>query len=392
MKDTKWVWFQFSASDAPAVERRMNALAQKGWELDESADCECILTKWKPTSRKDLQYAVLPALTLSEESALRQEVQHQRDLGWEPVATINGLNIYRSIPCFDVAYDESRHVYGGKTASIEFFRSAAWLLGVAAMFLLFLRIEDWYLSNFRTLLHFTAVPFLLAGGVYLAALCVTILDGKRPHPVMMWVKSAIQCLELLWFLLLGGCCLMDSLSLTLAVLVFALCLGGVVFCQLKYSRSNPQLERLVISVLLCAAIVLALPNGIMSDICPPHQEPLPTLTTKALGLTGETLDYTAIETTGSVLVKRTSYGEVWSDDLCLSENVYRCANERMARYVAEDLLSDQYTEAQDIWYSVDGSRIIARQGDAVLELWVSGVDLRSESMTKAVNDYLNQIQ
>lgn len=384
MRDTRLSWFLFSALDAAAVEQRLNAYAKKGWRLDESEDCSCAFVRLKRTERKDLQYCVLPSVPSRSEDELRAEIQRQRELGWEGVATINGLDIYRSVPCYEVTYDKQRHRLSGKALLKPLIP-----IGLGACGLIIgqglLNEPMWYLNHVSALLHYTCFPAVLGAVLWLLCLLRKAISSEKGCVPLMWLRSALTLLACVWVWMLVGTWLLDALPLMGALIGFLLATAAVVVCQIQLSRSNRVLCVNVISWILLGCVLVGI---VAPKFVPQTGREIPVLSVTQLGVEDGDREYTEYASSGSFLVTSAEYGEVWSGGVCLSEEVYICRTSGLAEQVAADLMKQQGQAYAPLWYSEDGSRMIIQDGNTVLKLWIDGIDLQSEAYRKVIRSYL----
>ncbi len=388
MRDTKFSWFLFSALDAAAVEQRLNAYADRGWQLNESEDCHCAFVKLKRTERKDLRYCVLPARPGRSTEELHATIQHQRDCGWEALATINGLDIYQSIPCYEVTYEEQRHQPSRQALLKPLFPV---ILGACALALaLWLLYEPmWYLSYLSTLLHNTYLPAAVGAVLWLICLVGKAVSSEKGCVPLMWVRSGLALLAYLWVWVLIGMLLLDALPAIYAWMVFVLATAAVIACQVRLSRGNRLLCVNVISWIVLGSIFIgvAAPRFVSKQ-----GRDISVLSLAQFDMETGTREYTEYESYGSFLVSVAEYGEVWSEDAYLSSEIYLCRTSGLAEQVAADLLARQGVATGDsLWYSEDGTRMILKEGNVVLKLWINGLDLEREENMAVIQSYLSTL-
>lgn len=387
MKDKKLSWFLFSTLDAAAVEQRLNGLAEKGWELDETEDCRCVFVKRKRTERKDLKYCVLPSVPGRSEDQLRAAIQCQRERGWEGVATINGLDIYRSIPCYEVKYDEQRHQLSGKALLKQLLPIG---LGACGLIVGLRQLYEplWYLNHVSTLLHYTCLPVVVGAVLWLIGLIAKGISSEKGCVPLMWLRSALTLLACIWVWTLVGTLLLDALPLIYALAIFLLATAIVIVCQIHLSRSNRMLCVNVISWVVLGSVLVGIvaPNFVSRT-----GREIPVLSVPQFDMEAGTREYTEYTSSGSFLVTAAEYGEVWSDNAYLSEEIYICRTSGLAEQVAADLLEQQGQAYVPLWYNEDGSRMIIQDGNIVLKLWIDGIDLQSEEKMEKVRCYLDTV-
>ncbi len=386
MAETKRSWFFFSSGDAPAVCRRLNRLARQGWALDESEDCTAFFVRLRATARKELRYDVVYARAGRTQEELQEEVRRRTDQGWEPVATINGMDIYCSAPCAlpepeKVRVTRKGLLWGqlpGLLLAIAFLAALFWTERVGG--------GRWYLQHKGVFLHFALYPAMLALGLLALWLGLRCAWPERDSVGLMWLRSVLSVLGLVWLWFLLGACALDWLPDAAAGIFLLAVTGGLICYQLRWSRRSGELYRptvlllLAVSILLAAMLRQTLPDGADANV--------QVLSASDFGLSAGEVELTQLQRQGSFLAERITYSETWSADLYLSEELYRCSTEAMAKQVAADLCEDLGTASAELWYSEDGSRMIMRKGRQVLKLWISDTDLRAEEMQELAEAYL----
>ena len=387
MKETKRIWFLFSPADAAAITRHMNRWAQQGWDLAEETDGRRFFVSLKRTNRKELIYDVEPAMPGRTEEVLRQNVQEREALGWEPVATINGMDLYRSKPCCTpqpVSCGAPRRVLafseGPKLLFALLFTVLAFYLRAVA--------GAWYLSHLGIFWHVAAIPLAFITVVFAGWFGVKWVVPSGHSRVLLWLRSGLSVLARLGIWLFLCLLALDWMPLGYAV---AFMLVGTLLVLFFHSRhrmavSPTLLQALVIGV----GVVLA---GSLHTILPGTYVPIQdTLSAADFQLTSGQRDYSESDQQGSFLVTALSYGESWSDDVYFSGETYRCVSEGMAKQVMEDLLARRgVVEEVDLWYSDDGSHMILREGRYVVKLWVSDTDLTDAETLGVVRAYCQEL-
>ena len=123
LKQQKRIWFSFLSPDSPGVECYLNRLAEQGWALPELTDCRTFSLIMEPTTRNDLRYCIITRKAGRSDGEILETVSYMRELGWEPVATVNQFDIYESMPCREVETPERHGTW------VELFRPlGGWLL------------------------------------------------------------------------------------------------------------------------------------------------------------------------------------------------------------------------------------------------------------------------
>lgn len=388
MAEKKRSWFFFSSGDAPAVCQRLNRLAEQGWRLDETEDCTAFLVGLRATARKELRYDVVCARAGRTQEELHEEVQRRTAQGWEPVATINGMDIYCSGPC---AFPEPEK--GSVTRKgLLWGQLPGLLLSIAFLAVLFwtARIKggNWYLQHTSAFLHFALYPAVLILGLWALWLGLRCVWPERRSVGLMWLRSVLSVLELLWLWLLLAVSALDWLPDWVAGLLILLVTGTLVYYQLRWSRRSGGLYRTMVPLIIGVSIVLA--AGLRQALPEKTGGNVEMLSASDFGLTSGEVEFTQRQCTGSFFVKRITYSETWSEDLYLSEELYCCQTEAIAKQVTSDLCEELGTVPTELWYSENGSKMLVCKGNRVLKLWISDTDLRTDKMQKTIEAYLSR--
>lgn len=386
MAEKKRSWFFFSSGDAPAVRQRLNCLAQQGWELDESEDCTAFFVCLRATARKELRYDVVRARAGRTQEELHEEIQRRIAQGWKPVATINGMDVYASEPCALPEPDKKsitrKNLLWGQLPGL--------LLAAAFLAVLFWMERvgggHWYLQHRGAFLHFALYPAVIGLGLWALWFGLRYASPERVSVGLMWLHSAVAVLGLVWLWLLLGAYVLDWLPDVLAVALVLGVTGLLIYYQIRWSRRSGELYRPM--VLLILGVFIVLTAALRQALPDPAGENVQMLSARDFGLIAGELELAEAKGTGSFFVDRVTYSESWSGDLYLSEELYLCRTEALAKQVAADLCEDLGITPAELWYSENGSKMLVRQNNQVLKLWISDTDLRTEEMQKTVEAYL----
>ncbi len=97
MKQTKRKFLYFTTGDFKGVQKYLNDLADKGWEL---VSTEHFLTgEFVRTDRTELSYYVDLVPPKEDEGEKQTYLRLCEDAGWELVGTTNEMRIFKSLPC-----------------------------------------------------------------------------------------------------------------------------------------------------------------------------------------------------------------------------------------------------------------------------------------------------
>ncbi|MCD7733770.1 MAG: DUF2812 domain-containing protein [Clostridiales bacterium] len=385
----------FPFGDYEGVRRYLDGLAQKGWSLTRRTGLFCGL--FEPTRRTELIYDVVPADPRRTDADLKAQVRQRREDGWEPVDTLWGMDIYRSLPCEGPEvrrtgedYRHWRDVFRNWLLwSGAFLLVTAAALGVLAWYfgLSWSQItQQWYLSDSRTMLCL----FLPLAGVlalaWLGWLLWCLLRRCRLHAPSGGLAMGLRC-----FLQIFAVFLVAALLIVLWVsqiprlwirVVITLCFFAMPLLSALVGREDRQRRLLVLGggILVCflAAMVLGwtVPeislntvsdgSGWRSDsscscLLREELEEVPD---------GETVT-AYYDQTASLLVRQERYSESWSDGTVIEVTVYTCAP-GLAGVVLDDLLPVTLSGAEETlsldsgsWHQRwvrDGNRVICLDG------------------------------
>ena len=223
MKKRKF--FYFTTRDFKGVQRYLEELAAQGWELME---LDRFLTgRFEETRRTELSYYVdlVPCRESDEEK--RDYLRLCEDAGWELVGVMNGMRIFKSMPCRHPVpvqtdgeieagrfrrYNRQRLVWGAVSLLLVLVLSflpalamygPAWLAeGVAET------VQDGWYQSWMVSVLLVSLPLLLAGFalrlIDLAA--VTVWNRRRLRrtgrlpAIPRWLMGVHSCGSLAWLL------------------------------------------------------------------------------------------------------------------------------------------------------------------------------------------------
>ncbi len=203
MRETRRVFLAYDRGDYDGLRRRLDALARKGWELQGRAGL--FSGELHPTKRRELRYDVVPVLPGRTAEELEETVRRRRDAGWEPVDTVWGMDIYKSLPCREPApmRDDAVRSEICRVFRFRLVQALGCLLLTSA--LLWLNRERlscsaltyrWYLSDTKTA-ALILLPIAAAAGVWLLAWMVFCLltrakDHNPPGTAAMTLRAGIR--------------------------------------------------------------------------------------------------------------------------------------------------------------------------------------------------------
>lgn len=318
------IWFRFDPGDAPAVRARLNELAARGWELAEGQDCSCFFARLERTGRGELTYDVEPASPFRTAEELEHQVRLRAAEGWESVATLNGMDIYRAAP---LRFPEP---HSGKPPRGTL--AQCWLfswIGLLAAALLSLGLlltgqGAWYLSNALIYLRFTGIPALVGAICWLSRPVALLLGRPMEKGTRqgMYFRSVLGTLGLVWCFGLCVSVALDWLNWLMVLLVAAIWLTAVLCSSGLWRRKSfgqfRQVTALItgIAVLSIAALTLVYPVQKRADLLQSGERSrysasalvqLEDLTDES----GEFLSGSWAQS-GSLLVSKTTYEEWWT--------------------------------------------------------------------------------
>lgn len=368
MKNSGFRWIFVPTGDYLGLRRRLNRLAKSGWELVWEGDGSRFLARVQATERTELRYDVEIAPFLRDAGQLEQTVERRRQAGWEPVGTINGMDIYASMPCREPQEENNplknrknwlpRGLFSLLLAALAVFLSWNWSFFS----------KKWYLGNLSALLYGSRFPMLVGGAFWAAWVILRLLRpaGKAPHPVLFWIRSGLLTGFVLWVLLLAVCAVLDCLPVGWACAVLGLTLAGYLLGRWCWKKHTGQLSRgVLILVVGCGLIVtqllrVGLPDSQRYNVgsAPWRYELSDVVRAEDLGQ-GETEFLSAeYDWDGSLLVRRSSYQEEW-EEFRLECERYSCLTPGLAALVERDV-TQRHPDFQ-----------VVRQGRTVMALWTS---------------------
>lgn len=366
LKNSRLKWIFLPSGDYLALRQRLNRLAEQGWELAESGDGSCFFARFQPTERTELRYDTEVAPLLRDENQLRETVERRERLGWSPVGTVNGVDVYVSQPC---RYPEPENDPAGNRRR---WRARGALSLVTALLAVLLTWQwrwfsvTWYLSNTAALLYLSRFPLLICGAFWAAWVLLRQLapwkEDSRTGPA--WVRAALQAGFYLWAALLLAASVLDRLPLAWACGVLAVALAAALLGRRGWRKwtgfAGQSLLALVVGCTLLVAQLLpmALPDsqrysagsaswrGSLTDV----------VRAEDLGLDELTFVSAEYDRDGSLLVSRSTYQEEW-EELRLNCQYTRCLTAGLANQVAEELRT------------AHPDAVIVVQGRQVAALW-----------------------
>lgn len=368
MKNSCFRWIFFPSGDYLGLRRRLNRLAESGWELKQEGDGSRILARFQRTERTELRYDVETAPFFRDAGQLEQTVERRRQAGWEPVGTINGVDIYASMPCREPQEENDRMK-----------NRRAWLpRGVISLLLIGLAIViswnwhffsgSWYLGNVSALLYGGRFP-LLAGGAFWAAWVIwRLIDPgeKPPRPALFWLRTGLLAGFLLWVLLLLVSVVLDCLPLVWGCAVLGLTAAGYFLARWSWKQRTGQISRSVLILVLGCGLIatLLLRVGLPDDqrysvgSAPWRYELSDIVRAEELGRGEAEFLSAEYDRGGSLLVRKSSYQEEW-EDFRLECEYYSCLTPGLAALAERDM-TEKHPDFQ-----------VVRQGRSVVALWTS---------------------
>ena len=373
LKPQKRIWFSFLSPDSPGVERYLNRLAEQGWALPELTDCRTFSLIMEPTTRNDLRYCIITGKAGRSDGEILETVSRMRELGWEPVATVNQFDIYESMPCREVETPERHGTW------VELFRPlGGWLLLAALSVLLvqFARTQgisvltDWFLSNTGVFLHYFGA-FYAAIGLYLllwSIICCARRNRKASATGWVLFRGLFPALAVLWTILLTAAIMTDLVSHpAYSLLLIGLVVGAAVWLYRAFRMETPEKlipglsAVLAIGLLLSLALHQAFPPESRAEMgrCGWRTSLTEVVRGEALGLDDSPVQAVSYERNGSWFVVRTGY---WEDreEVRLSSAVYHCNGGYWTGIVLRDLL--RTAEWERVKNGYDGCWTV-RQGE-----------------------------
>lgn len=373
MKNTKYAWIYSPSGDELALREYLNCLASEGWELEapNGNGIICYLAKFRRTSRSELRYDVEPRGFCTEEE-LQAKVELRAAEGWEPVCTMNGVNIYSSMPCRSPQFSDS-WCDNGKSSSVFLGISILAYLLSSAFAVLWNHLHPvWYLSHLDAYLHLTVIPFAVVSiSLAVWSLLRFVHSAEQPaQPKLFTLRRIMLGSLVLWRWLL-----ICSILFTFLPLLWALgVILGVILLHLLL-----QFDELLCTgcaLLLTIVLVAAMPVQDASNISglPWRSSGTNILTAEQLNLAEGALIYADMEENGSFLVQCVSYSEK-REGIRIESRVYTCLTERLTKQVEADLRErfPSYT--------------VYRSGRKTAAVWTSA-SLTAEEIEKAIAEQI----
>ncbi|MCD8341439.1 MAG: DUF2812 domain-containing protein [Clostridiales bacterium] len=392
MREERYIWFRFGPEDYLGVREKLNRLAAQGWELAEEQDCHCSFARFTPTARTELTYDVEPVPLLRKDEAVQDAVLEREAEGWEPVATLNGMDIYRSIPLrFPKPREGEAAAQAHRTALAQRYGAsvAALLAVLAAAVYLYLTGGTWYLSNLSLFLMGTAAPAAICGLFWLGRRAA-LLMRRKPRPSAQWsmmAGSVLAALGRVWLLLAAFMLALDQLTVAAACLVALCYLAAAGAVSGLWRRKDFSLYRraaaLVTGVAILSAYLLSLAYpgrvsvSILDEYTRLQYQEEAVVQLEDLGLEGEELLSGSYRRSGSFLVTCVDYTEYWMLDgemVTLSTASYTC------RLGTAEWLYERLSE------EVGAEEVLYRSGNMVVRVSAPIDGLTSEAVAAALNE------
>ena len=395
MKQQKRILFSFLSPDSAGVQDYLNRLAQQGWELSELSDCRTFSLTLEHSRRTDLRYFVTTRKPGRTDGEIMETVTRMRELGWEPMATVNQFDLYESMPCREVELPEQRRNW------LDLLRSlGGWLFCTVLSLLLIMFAwtqgvpvrSEWFLSNTGILLHLLGALYLVLS-LYLLlwlALC-GIRRERSTAPGTGWItlRGLYPLLAALWTLLLTAAIITDLVNnLAYGLALTALLVGSMVWVYRIVHVEMPEKLLPCLSGILAICLLLSLA---LHQVFPPESRAemgtcgwrtslSEVVRGEELGLDDSPVQAVSYERTGSWFVERTAYWEDRGED-SLSSTVYRCKSGWFMGVVQRHLLKDEEwkaveTDDEGLWTVSQGAqfKVLLREGQR-LTLLASERDL-----------------
>ncbi len=331
--------------DALGLEERLNRLAAEGWELDWTGDGTALFGQFQRTERTELCYHVEIPPLFRDEEGVKQAVERRERDGWEPVGTINGLDVYAAMPCrfpqkpCDLV-EQNRNWMPRGILSIILTLAVICLCWFGNFF-----NQPWYLNDWSVILHLSRLPVTLLGAYWIGwNLCRIIKPvEKAGSPLFFRLRWALLAAFYLWTL-----CLLMSVVLTVLPMAWSVgtaALGVILVCgtaALQQVRDGRLTKSIILTLLGAVLLLTCVLNLVlekphrysvgnaswrMSLIEMVHREDL--TDTKAELLSVE------YDKEGSLLVQKETYEEDWAD-MRLKCKRYSCLTESLAKQVERD--------------------------------------------------------
>ena len=254
-------WIYTAAGDDLGLEQRLNSLAEQGLELVSPGDSTCYWAEFLPTNRTELRYYVEAAPLFRSDKQLRKIVEQRTAQGWEPLGTINGLDVYQSAP---LRFPREVH---RRQPSHAVCLPMLWLLLSMGTCLAWGALsQQWYLSNLGVFLFATGFLLLPLGAVWIIWRMVRLFfSAKKAAPVpIVLLRGALAAAWRIW-----GLFLVVSLVMTLVLPLWAgmiLALGALLYLGALLIRDEEgRITRRRVSFrwkALCVGLTLLLSIGV----------------------------------------------------------------------------------------------------------------------------------
>lgn len=214
-------------------------MASDGWELDWDGDGNTLLAGFSRTERRELVYDTEPAPLLRDAGQLEATVELRRQAGWEAVGTINGVDIYRAMPCRTPQVVESltdRRWLPGGLLTLTVFAAGVLLCWSWQRF-----GGQWYSSDLSAFLYLSRFLYT-AAAVYwgLWTLLHVIRPAQKPpQAAWFWLRSVLLAGNCLWWILILASLVLTLLPTrwALGLLVVSIMAAVLLWvCQWKLSR------------------------------------------------------------------------------------------------------------------------------------------------------------
>lgn len=379
MKERCFKWIFSAPGDHAGLCQRLNRLAADGWELDWDGDGNALLAQFIRTERTELIYNTEPAPLLRDAGQLEAAVEQHRQAGWEPVGTINGVDVYCSMPCRApqamANLTDHHRVYGSGILTLLAFAAGVILCWSWQWF-----GAQWYSSNLSVFLYLSRFIYT-AAAVYwgLWTLFHLIRPVKKPpRAAWFWFRSVLLAGQYLWWILA-----LSSVVLTLLPIGWAL---GLLVIGIAATVLLRAWHWNVSRVLLAGCILLAalglhpfFPDvHLYSEGSAAWRSGLTGIVqAETLGEGEKTLLSVEYEESGSLLAQKRAYQES-REGLQIKCEHYSCATAALAALIKQEL------ETQN------PDSCIVSQGRSVMLLEVSGDYSRPELEAIALEQLENQ--
>ncbi|MBQ8935605.1 MAG: DUF2812 domain-containing protein [Oscillospiraceae bacterium] len=416
MKESKNRFLAFSFGDYEGLRVYLDRQAAQGWELVGRSGW--LTGKFVPTNRTELRYDVVPAQLRRSQETLQAEVETRRAAGWEPVDTVWGMDIYKSLPCqLPELFREGKDRSKFKSIFLDWLIWSAAFIAVtlAALFVAWCLClmslsgglsrgiwidltHNWYLSDSRTALCLLLPLLGVLALLWLGWLAFCLLRRRGDHRPgrqgMLFVRGILQLIAIGAAALLLVVLWVDAIPRLWLRVTLVLCFAAVPLVAHLIGRGDRRRRILALGTGLFACFAAAM---VLSWTVQPifyytptqgnswrtQLEHAPILRAEDLGLNVEGQAVSAsYRVDGSLLVTRKNYAEYWNgsqypehwnDGHRVEVTEYTCR----LPWVADLLLSDLVPELSSddlpvidgrngvyqLWYR-EGNRLIYVVGTA----------------------------